>query len=117
VNVGRLESGVDKSVFVEKIERGENWSERAASLVRGERARREKLAEVFVREFSDDVKAGRAVDVATAAMENAEKAGMRKGGGGAPMGELRVGVRSVFQDELDGGVGRRITRTLGSERS
>lgn len=57
VNVGRPEPGVNESIFMQKIERGKNCGEHAASFVRCERAARKKLAEVFVGEFGDDVQA------------------------------------------------------------
>ena len=57
----------------------------ATGFVGRERATREKLAEVFVGAFGDDVEARRAVDGAAAKMMDAKKSGMRKGGGCAPV--------------------------------
>ena len=57
VNVGRLEPGVNKSIFMQKSERGKNCGEHAPSFVCSERTARKKLAEVFVGELGDEVEA------------------------------------------------------------
>ena len=57
VNVGRLEPGVNESIFMQKIEHGKNCGEHAASFVWRERAARKKLAEVFVGELGNEVEA------------------------------------------------------------
>ena len=104
VNVGRFYAGMDETFFVKIIERGENWSEHAAGFIGTKRAVREKLAEVFVGAFSDDVQARRAVDDAAAVVQNFEQAGMRECGGAAPAFQLDVGIGGIFWDEFDGGV-------------
>ena len=96
VNVGRLQSTVDETVFMKKIERGKNRGKHAAGFVRSERAARKKLAEIFVGEFHNDVKAGSTVQRAAAEMENAKKSGMRKSRGSAPMFELQLGGGGIF---------------------
>jgi hypothetical protein len=105
VNVGRLQSTVDETVFMKKIERGKNSGEHAAGLVRRERAARKKLAEIFVGEFGDDVEAGSAVQRAAAEMENAKKSGVRKSRGGAPVFELKLGGGGIFGNEFERDVG------------
>jgi hypothetical protein len=96
VNIGRLYAGVDETTFVEKIECGKDGGEHAAGFVGREGAAREKLAEIFVGAFGDDVEAGRAVDGAAAEMADAKKSGMGKSSGCAPVFELQVGGGRVF---------------------
>jgi len=96
VNVGRLYAGVDETVFVKKIQRGEDRSEHTAGFVRCERAAREKLAKIFVSAIGDDVEAGRAVNGAAAEMMDAKKPGMREGSGCAPVVELEIGSGRVL---------------------
>ena len=107
MNVGGLEASVNQPVFVEEIERGKNWSEHAASFIWSEGALREKLAEVFVGKFGDDVEAGGTVNDAATGIEDAEKSGMRKRCCSVPAFELDVGIGRILGDEFDGGVGRR----------
>ena len=96
VDVGRLDAGVDETVFVKKIQRGEDGGEHAAGFLRRECAAREKLAEIFVGAIGDDVEARRAVDGAAAEMMDAKKSGMRKSSSGAPVVELEIGSGRVF---------------------
>jgi hypothetical protein len=96
VNVGRLDACVDETAFVEKIERGEDGGEHAAGFVRRESATREKLAEIFVGAFGDDVQALGTVYGAAAEMVDAKKSGMRESSGDAPVFELQVGGGGVF---------------------
>jgi len=60
---------------VKIIERGENRGEHAASFIGTKRALWEKLAEVLVGAFSDDVQARRAINDAAAVVQNFEQAG------------------------------------------
>ena len=117
VNVGRLQSTVDETVFMKKIERGKNRGEHAAGFVRRERAARKKLAEIFVGELGDDVEAGSAVQRAAAEMENAKKSGVRKSCGGAPVFELQVGGGGIFGNEFEGNVGSGIAGVSGLVRA
>ena len=104
VNVGRFYAGMDETFFVKIIERGENRGEHAASFIGTKRALREKLAEVLVGAFSDDVQARRAINDAAAVVQNFEQAGMRECSGAAPAFQLDVGIGGIFRDEFDGGV-------------
>jgi hypothetical protein len=120
VNIGGLDAGVDETVFVEKIERGEDGGQHATGFVRREGATRQKLAEIFVGTFGDDVEAGRAVNSAAAKMVDAKKSRMRKSSGGAPMIELKIAGGRIFGDEFYGCVGGRIAgarRFVGGEEN
>jgi len=83
-DIRRLDSGMYKPVFMQKIQRFQNRQHHAASFVGRQRPLRQQIAQIFIGEFGDHIETGRAIDRKAAKMINAQYSRMAKRCSGLP---------------------------------